>query len=247
MRRIYPGLIVALLLILLLSVLPGCITVGPSEDTSGAFANTLAAMTKSTLESFNSQVTQLDAQLTEAQTKLGKLEAVAKPALEWIEITKAKAISEHWGGTRVVQVSKDLNLLQNDQYRIAKLELHTALVNEGQKFESTILIDDLKTAAVTPYEELRDSFQKQIDSLKQKRQTILNDLDIVKAAGTGAVEWSANWKIAKVDDVTYHISGEGLGWSNGLIYGEWLYSTGSGTATPSGSAAQALQKVLTGQ
>jgi len=247
MRRTFHGLLFTLLLILIFTHLPGCITVGPPENISGDFASTLAAMTKSGLEGFNSRVARLDTELAEAQTKLSKLEEVAKPALEWIEHNKAKAIAEHWGGSRVIQVSKDLKLLQNDHYRIAKLELKTSLISAGQKFESTILIDELKTAKVTPYEELRDTLQKQIDSLKKQRQVILNSWDIVKAVGTDAVEKSANWKIAKVDDVTYQVSGEGLGWKDGLIYGEWLYNTSSGESTPSGAAAQALQKLLSGQ
>jgi hypothetical protein len=234
-------------LVLLLNIFPGCITVAPAEDIGGALTTALAAMTKSTLESYNGQVAQLDAQLAEAQTKLNKLEEVAKPALEWIELTKARATSEGWGGTRTVQVGRDLNLLQNDQYRIAKLELVVSLISAGHKFEPTILIDDLKTAQVTPYEDLRDSFQKQIDTLKKQRQTILQSWDVVKAAGSGAVEQSANWKITKVDSVTYQVSGEGLGWSNGLVRGDWLYNTSTGSPAPSGTAAQALQKVLTGQ
>ena len=248
MRRICLGLMITILAIFILSVMPACANETASEDISGAFANKLAAISKSTLDSVNSQVAQLDSQLNEVETKLGKLDHVAQPALEWIELTKAKAESENWGGDRIVRVGKELNQMQNDQYQVVKLEMRTTMTSGGRKSEGTIEIQDLITGQTTPYEELYDSLQKQVNTLKAQRQSLLQNWDLVKATGSSVIEQAPNWTVKKIDKISYQIAGEALGWwSNELTRGEWVYNTESGKPTPSGSAADALYKLLSGK
>jgi hypothetical protein len=247
MRHISLGLVATILLIIISSVLPGCVTGEPTENINSVFADTLVSISESTLERYSSQVTPLDSQLTEVETKLNKLENIVGPALKWIEDTKETAERENWGGSQVARVSKDLEKLQNDQYRVIKLELLATMISAGIKFEPTILIDNVKTGQVVPYEELRDSLQEQVDTLKKQRQGILQKWDLVKGVGTDVLNQSSNWTIEKLNETTYRISGDGLGWHNGLIGGEWLYDTNSGTSKPSDSNAQALRNLLRGQ
>jgi len=247
MGRIYSGLIVVLI-VCALTVLPACAPAEPPVDINAVFYSTLDTTAKATLEKINAQVASLDAQLTDIETKFNKLEQLAEPALEWIEETKARAKSEHWGGIRTARVPEaDLEQLQNDQYHIVKLDLRVGMDAGDYLFESTIMVENVMTREIKPYEELRDDFQIQIDDLERKRQVLMQTWDTVNYAGNDIERQRPTWEVVEINGTTYVISGEGLGWHNGLIRGKWLYHTNSGTAEPSDVAAQALQRLLRGQ
>jgi hypothetical protein len=235
-----------LVLLAIFSISAGC-SLGSSPDIAGPFAKDIVDMASATLSQITNEVQGMDVELNAAETKLLKLEQLLTPALAWIELTKTKAQQEGWGGKRIIQVTKELNRFQNDQYQIAKLQLGTEMISAGMKFETVINIDDLTTGTITPYEELRDDLKSKISALMQQRGAKVQKWKLVQSTGVAVLEQGSTWKIAKVDNVTYQVAGPGLGWDNSLTRGEWLYYTDEGKLSPSGTPAQALEKLLKGK
>ena len=83
--------------------------------------------------------------------------------------------------------------------------------------------------------------------LTGQRRELMQDWDTVKIASDDVIKQRPGWDITKLNETTYQISGEGLGWHNGLIRGQWLYYTNTDTSEPSDEGAQALQRLLSGK
>jgi hypothetical protein len=247
MRKITMITVLVLLLASLFSLSIGC-TDKQAIAVSESFAKGIGDMTVVTMAVLSNEVKKIDNDMAAIQTKLNKLEQVAKSSLQWIDYTKATAQKEVWGGVTVVEVVEDLVKFKNDQYQVVKLQLTATRQSAGLSFVPVINIFDLKTGVEVPYEELRDTFKKQIEGFKALRDAKEKRWNLIKSTSQGALNEAGKWKRSKLDNVTYQFAGPGLGWdNNSLTRGEWYYYTDTKKIVPVGTAAQALESLLKGK
>lgn len=245
MKKITKLAPLVLVLVFLFVFFNGCSDKKVITAATGSFVDGIADMSVFTLTVLSSEVKKIDSDMAAIQTKLNKLEQVGKASLQLIDYTKAKAQKEVWGGVTVVEVVEDLVKFKNDQYQVAKLQLVAIRQSAGLGFETIIRVFDLKTGVEAPYEELRDTFKKQIDGFKALRDAKAKRWNLIKSTSQGALNEADKWRISKLDKITYQFVGPGLGWdNNSLTRGEWYYYTDSKKLAPVGAAAQSLENLL---
>ncbi len=232
--------------LVLLSTFAGCQTASPELLIQGKAASKLTAMAADAINAWDREIAAVDADLTRAEIKLGKLNQVAAPALKWVDLMKAKGQQEQWNA-RILEVTADLNKLKNDQFRVAKLQLNVELLSAGLRYTSVIQIDELATGQVTAYEELRDNLQRQVTALSEKRGALAKARNTARSTAMNVFAQYKNWKVQKVSSITYNVSGQGLGMETALTTGRWEYNSDKDQLTSLDNAAVTLRKVLTGK
>jgi serine/threonine protein kinase len=241
------GLVVLVLIIgaLFFTIIPGSQSASGTLLIQGKVAEKLTSMTRDAISSWDKEIIRIDGELTQAEIKLGKLKQVAEPALKWVDLMKTKAIQEQWNG-RVLEVTSDLNQIKNDQFRIAKLQFLVEMLTAGMRYSSIIQIDDLISGQIRPYEELLNILQTQVTTLSQKREARARTRNTARSTAVAVFDTYPNWNEQKVNDVTYNLTGQGLGLETAITMGTWTYSTDSEELKPVGAAATNLRRVLTG-
>ncbi len=225
----------------------GCQQAGSASDVIPIKAsNSLLNTAITTIKAMDVEIARMDSDLTAVETRLAKVEQVAKPALQWIEYMKTKAQQEQWNA-RILEVTSGMDKMKNDQYQVVKLQFIVDFLTAGMRYSSVIQIDELATGKVTPYEELRDSLKRQVTELTYQRETKAKARNLAQSTALGLKDQYKQWKATKIDSATYRVSGNGLGMSQGPTVGMWTYNTDLGKLTPLDEAASALQKVLLGQ
>jgi hypothetical protein len=233
-------------MLIVVVICSGCRSGSAELLIQGKVATKLGSMAKDAITGWDREITRIDGELTQAETKLGKLNQVVDPALKWVDLMKLKAQQEQWNG-RVLEVTSDLNKLKNDQFKVAKLQFLVEMLSAGMRYSSIIQIDDLVTGQITPYEELRNTLQTQVNTLAQQREAKAKVRNTSRSTAMSVFELYKNWKVQKVNSITYNVSGQGLGMETALTMGSWTYSTDSEQLDPSDAAATNLRKVLIGK
>jgi hypothetical protein len=227
--------------------LTGCQSSGEIEASiKSKVAKNLTDMTAAAVTDWNREIGRLDTELAAAQQKLIKVEQVAEPALKWVGQMKADAQMYLWNA-RILEVTDELNTMKNDQYKVAKLQFTAEMLSAGMRYSSVIMIDDLISGKTTVYEELRDTLKSQVVTLSQQKEAKSKIRDMAQSTVANLPGQAVNWKVQKINSITYTISGPGLGMETGPAVGLWTYSTDTDKLTPTDTAAFALQKVLTGK
>jgi len=232
--------------LVLLSTFAGCQSRSPELLIQGKVATRLTAMAADAINAWDKEIAAIDAELTKAEIKLGKVNQVAAPALKWVDLMKAKGQQEQWN-SRILEVTSDLNKLKNDQFKVAKLQLNVELLSAGLRYTPVIQIDELATGQITEYEELRNTLQRQVTTLTQQREAIAKARNTARSTAMNVFAQYKNWKVQRVNSITYAVSGQGLGMETALTTGRWEYSTDADQLTALDNAAIALRKVLTGK
>jgi hypothetical protein len=236
-----------LLIAALLLGVAGCQSGSGELLIKGKVAEKLGSMAKDAITGWDREIVRIDGELTQVKTKLGKFNQVAKRALKWVDYVKAKAQQEQWNG-RVLEVTSDLNQFKNDRFSVAKLQFKVEMLTAGMRYTSTILIDDLTAAGtLTPYEELLNTLQNQVNTLSQQREARVKTRNTARSAAISVFDLYPKWKVQKVNSITYNVSGQGLGMETALTMGTWTYSTDTEQLDPSDAAATNLRKILTGK
>jgi hypothetical protein len=237
---------VLLAALILAGILSSCIS-GPGEpQVQDKVAEKLVLMTRDAITGWDKEITRIDGELTQAEIKLGKLNQVLKPALQWVDLMKAQAQKEQWTGD-TVEVIDDLDQLINDQFKVAKLQFMVEMISAGIRYSSNIQIVNLTTSQVTPYEELRNALQTQVNALAEQRQAKVNTRNSAQSTALSIFKQYQGWNVQKVNSNTYNVSGQGLGMATALTMGTWTYHTDTGQFDPADAAATNLRKVLTGK
>jgi hypothetical protein len=232
--------------IILAGIFGGCIS-GPGEtQVQDKVADKLVLMTRDAITGWDKEITRIDVELTQAEVKLGKLNQVLKPALQWVDLMKAQAQKEQWTGD-TVEVMEDLDQLKNDQFKVAKLQFLVEMLSAGIKYSSNIQVFDFVTGKVIPYEELRNALQAQVNTLAQQREAKVNTRNTARSTALSVLKQYQAWNAQKVNSSTYNVIGNGLGLNMALTTGTWTYHTDTGQLDPANAAATNLQKVLTGK
>jgi hypothetical protein len=209
-------------------------------------ATLMGESTVAAISDWDTEIVRINDELFTAETKLNKLEQVADPALQWVELMTTQAQKQDWNG-RILEVTSELDSLKNDQYKVAKLQFLVEMLSGGIRYTSTILIDDLIGGQETLYEELHDTLEAQVNDLSQQRQAIVEMRNTAQLTAIDLLKMEKNWKVQKLNSSTYSISGQGLGMTTVLTSGTWTYSNHTEHLDPSDAAATNLRKVLTGK
>jgi hypothetical protein len=191
----------------------------------------------------DSEISQIDKQNYDVQVKLGKLDQVLKPAQDWVEYEKTAP--PQTGSWRIRVTPEELDKLKNDLYKVTTLEF--MVVNAGgtgEQFSSTIKITDLNTGTIYDPEELRDELNTQKASFDQKRKEMLSARESSKSTIHNVLKFGERWKVQKINDTAYQISGIGLGWDTKLASGTWTYYVDKDQMIPADKPAESLKGIL---
>lgn len=240
-------LITVIMLVASIISLAGC-QAAPEDsgDIRADVSSQLADMTLASVLQWDKEIKQLDSRLDVAEVKLQKLNQVATPAKKWIETQQAKAQKEQWT-PQVVNVTSGLDEAKNDQFRLEKLQFWVEMMSDGTKYTGVMRITELATGKTSSYEQFSDDFQGDISRLLQEREALVTARNLARSAGLSVMDQYKSWKLVKIQNGVYTISGEDLKLDKGLAAGTWMYYLKENQLSPTDDAAAKLQKVLTGK
>jgi hypothetical protein len=200
-------------------------------------------MNKSSVATIDSDLQEIDQYRYLAEVKLSKLEQVVSPALKWLETQKTR---EFKTGDWLVRVTPEgLAKLKNDQYRVTEVDYYISRAGSfAQDISVTLKVADLTMDRTDKWEEFKDYLESTISSLKQQWQEKLKHREIAISTLNNLIKNWQSWKVIKVNEATYQITGVGLGWLDKLTTGTWNYYRDKNELIPSDEPAKNLQKVL---
>ena len=233
--------------ILLLSSLTGCLV--PKSVLIEGFVDCLVQMNTKALEEMEPSLELVDRNLYTTEQKLLKLEQVVNPALEWIEYQKAELLNTYQYGSWYRRVTAEgLARLKNEQYEVITLEVSVYHIGTPQQELRPVLqIFDVEAQAPCEWEMTKSELMCRKAALEQEREATLDAARRLTSTLSDVIRHSDGWKIKRVSDDTYSISGYGLGIADELTEGSWIYYQTSRQALPTDARSEALRKIIAGE
>ncbi len=246
------ALVTGLVLLVGIMLLTGCASTSTSEvveEVRAKVVNSLTVIRDTTSNELGAEISRIDQEISALNSQLNKLNQVAAPALDWVQIQRADAERAGYGGKRTVEAGGYLesDQFKNDQFRVVKLQFTSELLSGSTKYTSVIQVEDLITGDVRPLEELRTELEGKISAQTLQRNARKKTYDLAATTADGVLSQSQNWQLIKVNVTTYNVSGQGLGMAQGLTTGVWTYYLEPEGLVPSDAASSALLKVLMGK
>jgi hypothetical protein len=240
-RRVILRIVYLLLVgIILLSFLIRCT---PASDIRLEVMNAFIAMHKTGITNVDSELDKIDEQRYSTEVNLLKLEQVVSPAMEWLELQKTRAFRA--GDWRVRVTPEGLAQLKNDQYIVTKVEFYISRAGSPDAYiSSTLKVTDLTTSMTYNWEEVKNTLESTKSSLEQQWQEKLKHRDLSISTMNNLMENWRNWKVKRINQTAYEITGNGLGWTDKLVVGAWTYYRDKKELIPADKPSRALQKVL---
>ncbi len=228
------------LAIILLSFLVHCTS---ESDIRREAMTVFIAMNKTGITTIDSELQKIDEQRYATEMKLQKLEQVASPALKWLETQKTRDFKT---GNWLVRVTPEgLAQLKNDQYRVTEVEFYISRAGSSAQDSSfTLKVIDLTTDRIDKCEEFKNYLESTISSLKQQWQEKFKDRELAISTLNSLMENWRNWKVKKINQTAYEITGSALGWADKLTVGTWTYYRDKKELKPSDEPGRVLQNVL---
>lgn len=226
--------------IILLSFLIHCT---PVSDIRLEVMNTFIAMHKTGIANIDSELDKIDEQRYSTEVNLLKLEQVVSPALQWLEFQKTRDFRA--GDWRVSVTPEGLAQLKNDQYGVTKIEFYISQAGSpAADISSTLKVTDLSTGMIYNWEEIKNTLESTKSSLEQQWQEKLKYRELSTSTLNNVMENWRNWKVKRINQSVYEITGTGLGWADKLVVGAWTYYLDKKELIPADEPSRALQRVL---
>jgi len=233
--------------ILLLSSFTGCLV--PKDVFIQGFVDCLVQMNAEALNEMESRLEVIDRNLYTTEEKLLKLEQIVTPALEWIEHQKVELLSTYKYGSWYRRVMPEgLARLKNEQYEVIALEV--SLYNIGtpqEELRPVLHIFDVEAQAPCEWEMTKSELMCRKAALEQEREAILDAARLSTSTLSNAIQYSGGWKVSRVSNDIYSISGYGLGMAGELTKGTWTYYQTSRQALPTDQQSEMLRKIIAGE
>lgn len=236
----WSSIFTSILLIMVMIPLTGC----TSRDIVVEVAQALMQINKTGVENIDSEITEIDKQLYNAQVHLLKLEQVLNAALEWVDYQKEVSRPGEWD----IKVTPDgLAQLHNEQFEVTALEVLITRDSLAVTQSSyTIKIREFATMQIDDGDTLHDRLVDEQNLLEQNRAELVAARDLSVSTMNNILKYVNDWKIKKVSGKTYSVSGPGLGWSEQLTSGDWKYDRDKGTLIPDDKQADNLNTIILG-
>lgn len=237
----YLNIALLLLSLLVLQVTSACVRLEKKDTTVVDFLGQLVQVQNKAMQLKSTQLKEYEKKLDLIWTKQAKLEQVAIPAKEWLELQLKYAEAAGWPH-ETSQVIADLGKLKNDSYEVVKL---TFAVQSARNYYTVIDIYDVSAGKVSPYANLQRDL-KDMEELALKEGNMLAEQINLAATYLDKVLKSA-------ESITYKKAGAnifrmrgplGLNENMNLVIAEWLYYSDSGRVEPSDTLSQRLHQVL---
>jgi len=231
---------IVVFVLVIMAVLPsaGC----TSRAIAVGVAQSIMQMNKGAIENIDSEIAKNDRQLYDTEEDILKLDQVLTAAFDWIDYQKSVAKPGKW---HIKVLGSGLKQLQNDRYSITSLE--TDITKDSLSVTDCIYVikvQDSLTTQIDDWNILKDGLTNSKTTLEQNRQAMADARALSIATVNNILKYVNDWKIKKVDDATYSVSGPGLGWSEALTDGSWTYNRDTGTLAPNDKPAEELNTII---
>jgi hypothetical protein len=213
----------------------------------------LTELNSTAVKEINLQVADLDkkiAEVEEKEEKLVEVQAMIKEDMAYLDEIMSDTTVRNNQYYEYIMPEEYLVYYQNDCYELVKFKRqyhYSANFEDGVPwiiFQDTIIMDKASGVKDTP-----ENFERHLAVEKspyvkektakleavEKANTILNDM----------LQNSDGWEIREEGDEIYSIEGYGLGYTDQLTTGKWLYYLGSKTMEPKSQYSIRLNDILT--
>lgn len=242
--------IIAILIILIASLLAGCITIETPAAQTGIQDEAAVALIDTTLVAAKNLKQEIDIlydQSTAAIREVIKLEHLGIPAQEWIQYMTKQAQLHDWSPRRV-NVTTDLKLFKNDKYEVVKLQFSVDQAVPRRVYSNVITIYETATAKQYNYESLHSDLDTKAKGLFDQWFNKVGAELLAINTVEKVVAQSASWTASKIDGSSYYVKGSNLGLgASALTSGEWVFRRNTGKMEPANDAAMSLHRIISGQ
>jgi len=186
---------------------------------------------------------EIDERRYAAETKLLKLEQVVSPALKWLETQKKRDFK---AGNWLVRITPEgLTQLKNEYYRVTEVEFYISRAGSpAPDISTTIKVADMTMDRIDKWEEFKNYLESVVLSQKQQWQEKIQNRELSISTINAVMKTWPDWKVKKINQTTYEISGMGLGWIDKLVAGTWTYYRDRNELMPVDEPGKALHKVI---
>jgi hypothetical protein len=231
---------IVVFVLVIMAVLPaaGC----TSRAIAAEVAQSVMQMNKGAIENIDSEIAKNDKQLYDTEEDMLKLGQVLTAAFDWIDYQKSVSKPGKW---HIKVLDNGLKQLQNDRYSITSLE--TDITKDSLSvtdYSYVIKVQDSMTTQIDDWNISKDRLTDSKTALEQNRQAMVDARALSISTINNILKYVNDWKIKKVDDATYSVSGPGLGWSETLTDGSWTYNRDTGTLVPNDKPAEDLNTII---
>lgn len=203
------------------------------------------------VEEINLQLADLDEKIAEVEEKEAKLAEIKAKIDETIaywdeEMAENKDIRDYFYWEYIMP-EEYLEYYENERYKLVTFEVQYHYSQDRlswNTFQDIVIMDELSGVKDTP-----EVFERSLAVEKspyvrgktakleavEKANMILNDM----------LQNSDSWEIREEDDEMYSIEGYGLGYTDQLTTGKWLYYLGPKTMEPKSPDSTRLKDILT--
>ena len=192
---------------------------------------------------------------------LDKLREVTLPALAWMERQREDLPQRKQEGSwRTVVTEEGLSKFKNDQYQISHLEFQLHNIGEDdQSLGYVMKVTDLTTNKENHFETVYKDLEERKVDLENRLESIEEKQLLSSWTLHSVIRLWQDWEIEQIDDVTFVISGLGLGIAGDglsipspesdekLVTGKWTYQMNTREAVPNDKQSAALKNILSGE
>lgn len=236
------SLVLYVFLALVMVLITGC---SSSGETVAGFTTALNQIHLTGIKNIDAEIASIDKEYTAVLVKIQALDQLLAAAMQWVDFHKTQSYKAGVLWTKEV-TPEGLDQLKNAQYKVSKLELvaKEGGAGVGWQFSHTITINDIATGNRSDWKSLQDSLNEQKTTWENRRKEKMAVRELATSTWGNLVKNIGQWKIEKYNNVTYIVTGMGLGWQEKLIEGKWAFYTDQKLAQPNGKPAEDLAKVL---
>ncbi|HEX75187.1 MAG TPA: hypothetical protein G4O12_01240 [Dehalococcoidia bacterium] len=239
-----------LLPLILLSMAIGCVS---SESIKQEVVDCFVQMIDETVDWVEADLDSIEKHLSATKESVLKLEQVVTPALTWAEEQKADIQEVKLSGSSwSVQVDREWlsDTLNNDQYQVTSVKLSVFNIGTPEQKDSLVIeVADLtaEVKRLRDWELIDSELKTRLSRLSEQRQALIDSGETSTATLRSVIEHVQEWEIRRINDMTYSVSGAGLGMSEELTSGKWTYYRDSKEIVPADAQSVALWNILSGK
>jgi len=243
-------------LITAMILLGACAKQAPAPEVILTPEEVLACLTElniNAIQEVTLQVAEVDkkiAEVEEKEAKLAEIQAKIDEDIAYLDAEMAEKVIRDYFYYEYIMPEENLGFYQNDCYELVKFERQYHYSQDFQDdvlwniFQDIIVMD--KASGVKDTIEVFEEhlavekspyIRQKTAKLKaaEESDTLLNDM----------LQYTDSWEIREEGNEIYSISGYGLGYTDQLTTGKWLYYMGPKTMEPQSPDSNRLKNILT--
>lgn len=210
-------------------------------------------LNSSAIQEIELQIADLDKKITgveEREAKLAEIKAKIDEDIAYLDEEMADKIIQSYYYYEYVMPEEYLEYYENECYKLVKFERQYHHNQDLQddvpwNIHQKIIIMDKASGVKDTLEVIEERLAVEKSTYVRQKTAKLEAVEEANTISNDMLQYADSWKIREEGNDTYSISGYGLGYTDQLTNGQWLYYLGPKTMEPTSPNSTRLKDILT--